>query len=65
MKAHRKWQIRALVDSLPSGDWLLVLTCAPKIPPNLCRVRPTQGRTSEGTIHRRADHSDDQRTGSW
>ncbi|MGB5864960.1 MAG: DDE-type integrase/transposase/recombinase [Sulfitobacter sp.] len=44
---------------------LLRLTCAPKTPPDLCRVRPTKGRTNEGTIYGRADHCDDQGTGSW
>jgi integrase len=41
------------------------VTCAPKAPPVLCRVRPTKGRTNEGTICGRTDHSDDQGTGSW
>jgi hypothetical protein len=41
------------------------LTCAPKTPPDLCRVRPTKGRTHEGTIYGRTDHSDDQGTGIW
>jgi putative transposase len=33
------------------------VTCAPKIPPDLCRVRPTKGRTNEGTIYGRTDYS--------
>ena len=41
------------------------VTCAPKTPPNLCRVLPTKGRTNEGTIYRRTDHRDDQRAGIW
>ena len=41
------------------------LTCAPKTPPNLCRVRPTKGRTNEGTIYGRTDHSNYQGTGIW
>ncbi|WP_245540887.1 DUF3987 domain-containing protein [Octadecabacter antarcticus] len=41
------------------------MTCAPKTPPDLCRVRPTKGRTNEGTIYRRTDHSNYQRTGIW
>jgi len=41
------------------------VTCAPKTPPDLCRVRPTKGRTHEGTIYGRTDHSDDQGTGIW
>ncbi|MGB5864712.1 MAG: hypothetical protein WBG95_10465, partial [Sulfitobacter sp.] len=36
----------------------------PKTPPDLCRVRPTKGQTNEGTIYGRADHCDDQGTGS-
>jgi len=42
-----------------------LLTCAPKTPPDLCRVRPTKGRTNEDTIYGRADHCDDQGAGSW
>jgi hypothetical protein len=48
--------------------WVTVVfevTCAPKTPPDLCRVRPTKGRTHEGTIYGRTDHSDDQGTGIW
>jgi hypothetical protein len=41
------------------------VTCAPKAPPDLCRVRPTKGRTNEGTIYGRADYCDDQGAGSW
>ena len=33
------------------------VTCAPKTPPNLCGVCPTKGRTNEGTIYGRTDHS--------
>ena len=51
------------LQRLPSN--LLEVTCAPKTPPNLCRVRPTKGRTNEGTIYRRTDHRDDQRAGIW
>lgn len=40
------------------------LTGAPKTPPNLCRVRPTKGRTNEGTIYGRTDFCDDHGTGS-
>ena len=37
----------------------------PKAPPNLCRDRPTKGRTNEGTIYGRTDHSNYQGTGIW
>ena len=40
------------------------LTGAPKTPPNLCRDRPTKGRTNEGTIYGRTDFCDDHGTGS-
>jgi putative transposase len=33
------------------------VTCAPKTPPDLCRVRPTKGRTNEGRIYGRTDHT--------
>ena len=55
---HRKRQIEIAVQ-------LFEVTCAPKTPPNLCRVRRTKGRTNEGTIYRRTDHRDDQRAGIW
>jgi hypothetical protein len=50
---------------LTATQGLSVVTCAPKTPPNLCRVRLTKGRTNEGTIHRRTDHSNYQGTGIW
>ena len=45
--------------------FLTIMTCAPKTPPNLCRVRPTKGRTNEGATYGRTDHSNYQRTGIW
>jgi len=41
------------------------VTCTPKPPPDLCRARPTKGRTNEGTIYGRTDHCDDHEIGSW
>ena len=35
----------------PSAVGFAGVTCAPKTPPDLCRVRPTKGRTNEGTIY--------------
>jgi transposase-like protein len=56
----REVKARIVAETLVEG-----VTCAPKTPPNLCRVRPTKGRTNEGTIYGRTDHCDDQGTGSW
>jgi putative transposase len=39
------------------------VTCAPKTPKDLFRIRPTKGRINEGAFHGRTDHCDDQRTG--
>ncbi|MBU2868685.1 integrase core domain-containing protein [Pacificibacter marinus] len=46
-----------MADCLGGLYAMLRLICALKTPPNLCRARSTKGRTNEGRLHRRADHS--------
>jgi transposase len=63
--AHRDTDVVSEEDlGLAQENDRLRLTCAPKTPPDLCKVRPTKGRTNEGTTHRRTDNCDDQGTGS-
>ena len=60
---YRRDLIHRITSAISEG--LERVTCIPKTPPDLRRVRPTKGWTDEGTIYGRTNHSDDQGTGSW